>query len=591
MMKKMTTRVLIAVSVLAAATLTSCFKQEAGTGSGTAGGSLPRNETLYFNGILWGAPTHFNPFNGQASFGMQAWSPQTREAIYETLFLYNMLDGKLYPQLAESYSWDGKTVTIKLRKIVKFNDGTPFTSADVAYTFKLMADYQTGGSGALNYIDSITTPDDYTVVIKGKEDNFNPKQIETHMAQLYIISKKFFEAKIASGEIGTDRNALVQYPNWEPVATGAYKPHVYDDTKVVLIRDDNYWGKDPSAYGKLPGPKYLAHNIYKDNAGGQTAYQAGQVDVSMQYIPQINKLPEFDKTVFTYDPNPPYYYPGVIPFIVFNTKRPGLDDKNVRKAIARAIDYDLIDKNAMSGYSGKFTPSLMLPTAAEQALIDTAALKPYQWDGVDIAGANKLLDDAGWVRGADGIRAKGGVRLSYKVECPAGWSDWQATLEVVAQSTKDIGVDLQTYYPEVNVWGDDRANGTFDIVMNNYGGAGVSSPWNRVNEGLNSADMPPEGVQNTQNWGRWVNQEANELIAKIAVETDPAALKTLWTRLNIIYLDEQPCAAMLYRPTAWFQFNTSVWQGWSRNNDGTNFPPLIPTDAYAYNVLFNLTAK
>jgi peptide/nickel transport system substrate-binding protein len=311
----------------------------------------------------------------------------------------------------------------------------------------------------------------------------------------------------------------------------------------------------------------------------------------MQYIPRVWRLWEQGAAVKTFNPNPPYHFPGVIPFLVFNVQKPGLDDVAVRKAIVRAIDYDLIDKNAMSGYSGKFTPSLMLPVPSEQVLIDPAALKPYQWDGVDSAGANKLLDDAGWVRGADGIRSKGGVKLQFKLECPSGWSDWQATLEVVAQSTKDIGIDLQTYYPEVNVWGNDSANGTFDIIMRNYGGAGVASPWNRVYEAMSSTDLPPIGQQNVSNWGRWENARADEIIAILATETNPATLKQLWTELNIIYLQEQPCAAVMYRPTAWYQFNTSVWDGFSTYNDGTNYPPLIPTDAYAFNVLFNLRAK
>ncbi|MCL2472221.1 MAG: ABC transporter substrate-binding protein [Treponema sp.] len=544
--------------------------------------NLPRDQTLYYNGLQWGAPANNNPFSANNN---NAFIPQHRQLIFESLFTYNLLDGKLYPQIGDSYTWNGQTCTIQLNKNVKFSDGTPCTAADVVYTYELGKRYNTNFSGYWTYISSVTAQGDYTVVIQSNPAKFNPKYVEQSISQLQITSKAYWESK----NLGTDPAAVMNLGGWDCIGTGPYKPYYWDDTKFILIRNDNYWGQIAARYGKLPPPKYIAHNIYKDNVSGDEAFQAGQVDMSQQFITQVWRMWERGAPVETYIPTPPYYFPGVIPMIIFNTQKPGLDDAAVRRAIAMSLDYDMIGTNAMSGYTAKMVPSLMLPVPAEQALIDTDALKPYQWSGIDINGANALLDKAGWVKGSDGIRAKNGVKLSFKAECPYGWADWNASLEVVAQAGRQLGMDITTYFPEAPVWTDDRFNGTFDIIMDSPGGAGIASPWIRAYSALGSMDLPPAGTPNTvQNWGRWVNPEANDIINKLAAETDPATLKQLWTRLNIIYLQEMPVAGLMYRPWLFHTVNTSVWTGFPKINDGTNVPPTILCDGYGIKGLYNL---
>jgi peptide/nickel transport system substrate-binding protein len=541
--------------------------------------------------MLWGAVTQWNPYStGGMTFGISLNSSLARQLIYETLFLYNLLDGKLYPHLGDSYTWEGQTLTIALDRNVKFSDGTPMTAADVVNSYMLQKNYQTLYSGYWSYIESVSALDDHTVVIKANPNNWNPKLVEVTLAALYITPKHVWD-KITA-EAGTDRMAVARYTNQNPIATGPYKPLTWDETKAVLQRVDTYWGKDSPKFGKLPAPKYVAHNVYKDNATGDAAFRAGEVDMSQQFIASVWTFP---KEVETFISKPPYYFPGAIPMLVFNTKRPGLDDPVVRRAIGMSLDYETIGQNAMSGYTAKMVPSLMLPVPAEQVLIDAEALKPYQWNGVlqeAIAAANKLLDDAGWIKGADGIRAKGAVRLSFQAECPTGWSDWNATLEVVAQAGQKIGIDIKTYFPQQTVWQSDKDNGSFDIIMNAYGGPGPASPWNRAYQAMGSKDIPPEGTPNNiQNLGRWMNDEVNGILAQITVENDAAKLKQLWTRLNIIYLQEMPVAGLMYRPALFHTTNNTVWTGFPKLNDGSNIPPTLCTDGYGIKGLYNLKAR
>jgi peptide/nickel transport system substrate-binding protein len=585
------------------------FARGQGDSSGSAGGGgaaasaaatpnvLPRRETLYFNGILWDKVNQWNPYGvGGVSFGITANNALSRQLIYETLFVYDLLTGTLQPQLADSYAWNGQTLTIQLNRNVKFWDGKPMTSADVVNSYQLQKAYATGATGWWSYIDSVAAQGDYTVVIRGNPSNFNPKQIEISISGLYITQKAEMDKVVA--RIGNGATALGQWTNITgdqvetQSGTGPYKPYIWDETKAVLQRVDTYWGV--SRYGKLPPPRYIVHSIYKDNATGDAAFRAAEVDISQQFISSVWTM--FNANVSTFIPQAPYYFPGVIPMIVYNTKDPRLADPAVRRAIAMALDYDTIGKNAMSGYTAPYVASLMLPTPAEQVLVDADAIKPYQWSGnlqEAVAAANKLLDDAGWARGADGIRAKGGVRLAgIRAECPQGWSDWNASLEVVAQAGRQIGIDIQTYFPIATVWTNDQQNGTFDIIMFSYGGVGIASPWSRAYAALSSADLPPEGTPNPiGNYGRWINQEATNIVTQLAAETDAAKLKQLWTRLNIIYLQEMPCAGLMYRPGVFHTVNETVWTGYPRMNDGSGVPPTLNIDGYGIKGLYNLRNK
>lgn len=83
--------------------------------------------------------------------------------------------------------------------------------------------------------------------------------------------------------VGEDATKFLADPAEDAVYSGPYHKFFSDDTKVVLVRDDNYWGQDKSMWGKLPVPKYLAHVIYKDNAAGSIAFGQLEVDVSQEF--------------------------------------------------------------------------------------------------------------------------------------------------------------------------------------------------------------------------------------------------------------------------------------------------------------------
>lgn len=577
----------LALSV-AVTSLAGC--QSSSKGGGTAavqpGQSTPRNETLYYAGIQFDPPTSYNPLNPNATSFPVSSGNMARELTFETLFMYNELDGKMYHLLAKDYTWNGDVCTVTMNKDAHWNDGKPLTADDVVYTFNLAKKYSTmNWSNYWQYLDSVTKKDDYTVEFKESAKNKAPLMVEEALESVYILPQHIWAP--VEQKLVNDASKLTNYSDNKPVGSGPYKLFYSADTKIVLVRDDNYWGKAASMWGSLPAPKYITHNIYKDNASGDTALKQGQVDVSQNFTPNIQT---FGANVKTYLPKAPYYLTSSIPSLIINTKKDGLGNATVRKAIAECIDYKKIANVAVSGYSDQIYPSLMVP-GHEEDLIDKSQLASLQWKLNNAADANALLDSIGAKKGSDGIRVLDGKKLAFKVECPTGWSDYQGSLEIVADCCKNIGIAITKYFPQQQVWTNDYQTGSFDMLMDYYQGSSISSPWMRAVQTMYSKGVPAIGTPAYTNFGRYSNPEADKLIDEIPTITDQNKLKQAWTELNKIYLKDVPVIGLYYRPDEFCTYNDSVWKGFPVQGDGTNIPPQICCDGYGIASLYKIHAS
>jgi peptide/nickel transport system substrate-binding protein len=593
--------------IIASMILTACGFGQPATKPPADPNALPRNETLYFNGFQWGAIKGWNPYSSDMNNAMAvvdgANNASARVTMFETPYMYNMLDGKQYPLLADGdYTWntDMTEVTFKIKKAAKWSDDTPVTAEDVAYTWATHLKYETtNGAAYKDYIDTIQAVDPQTVLIKAKLNAegkaANPLQVSAYLSNIYVAQKAWTQT--LEKRVGNDAAAFKADPAEDAVGSGPYTKYYADDQKLILIRDDNYWGKDASMWGKLPVPRYLAHTIYADNNAGLVALKAGEVDVSQQFNANVQDLWLKDNLpVSTYLPEAPYMVAASLPTAYFNLKSPGLDNVAVRKAIAMAVDYDTIIANAMTNQSPTFSQvprSVLNPTDGEQALYDQAAVADLQWTGNDIEGAKKLLDDAGIKdTDGDGWRELDGKKLSYKALCPNGWSDWQAAIEIVAAAGEKIGIDITTEFPEWSVYQtvftDAKVN-NYDIFMVWSNGAGPTNPWGRARQLMSSEFVGTSGNWNG-NWGGYSNPDADVLIQAIPNETDPAKLKEDYTELTKIYLTDVPSFSLMYRPDLFHTVNESVWTNFPAADDGSN-PPVPPTDmvnGYGIAGIYNL---
>jgi len=569
---------------------------------------LPRSETLYFNGLQWNPVVCWNPYSSSCNNAMAiAAGDSSRVTMFETAYLYNMLDGKQYPLVADGdFVWnDAHTeITFKIKPAAKWSDGTAITADDFAYTWATNLKYSTSaGNNYKEYIDAVEAVDPSTVVVKAKLDadgnNVNPLMTTAFLSSTYVMQKAWTQT--LEERVSEDATAFLADAAEDVVWSGPYTKFFSDDTKVVLIRDDNYWGQDASMFGKLPVPKYLAHALFKDNAAGSVALAQGEVDVSQQFNSNIQILwLNYGLPISTYLPEPPYGIGASLPTAYYNLKSYGLDQVAVRKAIAIAVDYPTIIANAMTNQSATFDQvprSLMNPTPGEQALYDHDAVADLQWAGNDIEGAKALLDEAGITdTDGDGWREYNGQKLAYIATCPNGWSDWQAAIEVVAAAGKKIGIDITTNYPEWGVYqtvvtkSDEPLPAGYDIFMMWSDSAGPTQPWGRIRH-LLSSEFVGNTVNWNGNWGQYSNAAVDELIVKLPGLTDPEEMKAAFTELVRIYLTDVPSFTLMYRPQLFHAVNESVWTGFPHQDDGTvpPVPPLVLVDGWSIAGLYNLT--
>ena len=563
---------------------------------------LPRNETVYFGGQQWGTVNAYNPIGANQNNAMAIANATsgTRTVMFETLYMFNLLDGSITPLLADGdmvWNDDQTEVTVKINPAAKWNDGTPVTAEDMAATWAACEKVANGTYADYSaYIDAVEAVDG-NVVIKAKktEDGkpVNPLQVLNFLSGVYVQQAKWLDTLFERN--GDDTTKILEDPAEDVAFSGPYGPYIYNDQLAAFVRNDDYWGQDASMWGKLPAPKYIAHALYSDNDAALVAFKAGQIDVNQQFIANVQNLWEKEGLpIATYMDEAPYGICATMPTAWYNMEIPALQNVAVRKAIAMAVDYDDIIENAMTNQSPSFADvprSVMNPTDGEQAMYDHEAVKDLQWVGKDIEGAKKLLDEAGIVdTDGDGYRELDGKKIELNACCPNGWTDWMAAMEDVAKAGQAIGIDITTNYPTWDIYQTvyTKASQTeYAIFMQSPAGANPASPWARV-RALMSSEFLGKDNNWSGNFGHYQNDRIDEILAAIPLTTDEAELKALYTEATEIYLTEVPSFSLMYRPEVFHAVNESVWTGYPEAGDGNNIPPMDCTDGYGIAALYNL---
>lgn len=563
---------------------------------------IPRNESLVFNGQQWGAPANYNPF--AMSFIGFPMADNNRNVIYESLYMYNMLTNENEPLLADGpIEWEDElNFLVKIKKSAHWNDGEKLDADDVLFTYNIANDQAEGGfytqwSTIWSYLEKLEKVDDYTVRFTLVKEPYNVHYGPSLLATTRIIPQHIWEPKIRD-EFKGDVEALRAYFGEEvPVGSGAFKLYFFDETRVVCIRDDNYWGQSPEMFGKLTEVKYIVHPIYQDNAAGNLAFSEGQVDVSQQFLPDVWKLQEtMDAPVTTYLPEAPYHVGAGIPSLIFDLTKPGLSDPVIRKAVALSLDYEAININAMSRYSQPLVYCFFNPYLfGDYVDMEDEEVQALMWDttnlDANLAEANKLLDEAGYKdTDGDGMREMpDGSKIDWKAECPQGWSDWNMSLEILVESAKKIGLNINTYFPESSIFFNDLYAGQFDIIMfSPYPAPSVAMPWQAAFNVLYSKGVPPVGEPASRNFNRYTNARVDELVDLTAGISDKDQLTEHFTEINKIWLQELPTVPLMYRPQVFHTTYEGYWTGFAKKDDGTNTPPMDCTDAAGIKDLYNL---
>ena len=519
-----------------------------------------RSETLYIGGFDWAPPSTFNPLDYDPNFPIDG----NCRITYEALLAYNQLSGELEPMLADSYTSSEDKITVHLDPKAKWSNGRQVTVNDVIYTFKIDSILPTPRHGNWEFLSAITDDGDNNISFHfGK--NKNPLIILNAIAETSILPKEIFEPLIQGAKSGKkyDMSRITAFKNDSmPIVSGPYNIKTYSPEQIVLERNDKYWG-NYKHNGKKPSPKYIIHSLYNGNNHFNSAMTKGNLDISSIFLPRIWEKAK--DSIRAWSREEPFHQPGSITTLIVAINNPPLDDVALRRAMMHSINFEKIKARAISNYTPAMQPGFILPFGAEAKYFnkDDAAEFGYSYNTdkakAILAEAGYSWNDEGKLIGAD----KQPVR-TFTIECPQGWTDWEDAIKVIAESFGEIGITAEQKFVDYGVWDKDLRLGTFDFAMKTQTAElSAATPWTRFSQVMGAVSFKPAGEDAFANQGRYQNQEADEILARIPAETNEAALIEDYRKLNKIFMETVPVMPVLYRPTQYYQFSTKHW---------TNFP-------------------
>jgi peptide/nickel transport system substrate-binding protein len=509
-------------------------------------------------GTLWNCS--FNPFN-PSNLGEGI----TMGQVYEPLAFVDTLEsGKATPWLATSWAWSdsNKVLTFTIRQGVKFNDGVPMTAADVAFTFNLMKKYPTLD---VNSVWSVLS----SVAQQGNNVAFTFKN--PAVPYFYYIAD---QVPIVPQHIWSKISNPVTYADANPVATGAYMVQPCTSQNITYVANPHYWQPGEPKIAKVLYPAFTS------NDPANTYLATGQAQWGSQFIPNIQSV------YSSKSPNNHYWFPPIANVsLIPNLTVAGLNDVHVRQAMAYAIDRSKVANIGEYGEEpGANQSDIATPTFG--AWLDGSAAAQYNY-GYNPAKAKSILQADGYTMGSNGIFAKNGQQLSFSVINIGGYSDWVASMSVIQQQLKSVGIAITPDNLAQNDFTSRLYNGQFQLAY--YAETGGPTPYYEFRQWLYSANSAPIGKQASSNWERYSNPATDQLLNSYALTTDSATQHQIVDKLQQVVLGDVPFIPIT-EEVGWFQYNTSSFTGWPSPSN----PYAIPA-AYAYpdmgQVLLHLAPK
>lgn len=472
-------------------------------------------------------------------------------AVYDTLFDFDP-DGEFFPILAAEVptvanggiSADGLNWTLKLKEGVTWHDGTPFTAEDVKFSLELTVDpdFRSFRSTGYKLMQDITVVSD-TELTWTMSEPFAP--MAAILASTYIVPKHVFDGV-------EDKNATIL--NTAPIGTGPFKfKNRMAGDHIELEANADY---------HMDGPflKTLIIKYVPDLNVMYTQFKSGDIDViGLQYITpdhlaEAEGLEGKEVTVA-----------GTATFesIGLNMTRPQFQDKAVRQALYLAIDKtSIID----ALYYGVPTPTeTYMP---QQSFYYNDSLPKHEFN---IEKANAMLDEAGWEKGSDGIRAKDGVRLSFSNSTTAGNHLREQAQQFIQQTFAMIGVEMTIKnFPPAVMWGDYWMNSEFDTVvvgLNTLAGADPDT------SDYFMSTMSPALGGSGQNTFAYQNPKVDELLTAGAQNFVPEERKAIYEEMQAVIREDLPFLPM---------FQYAVVKGWK--DDVTGPTPNVNNRIDSWNV-------
>ncbi|MFA4817920.1 MAG: ABC transporter substrate-binding protein [Parcubacteria group bacterium] len=327
--------------------------------------------------------------------------------------------GKIIPDLAESYEIsDDKTLyTFHLKNNVAWHDGEPFTANDVMFSANILGDPAYKSPLRINW-QGITTNilDDQTITFQIK----SPYIGFLNNLTFGILPKHIWET------VSPEKFALTDL-NLEPIGTGPYKySSIQKDSSGNII--SYKLAANPSYFSGKPYISKITFNYYSDDDAALEAYNSKEVMSINSLSPQKISAIKLAQSTAAHKFNIPRY------FAVFinQTKSVPLASDDVRNALARAANrQEIIERVLASSGQPVYSPIL-------QGMLGYS--EDLDRREFDLEKANKILDDAGWIKGENGIRSKNGTVLQFSL-ITTDWPELVQTAEILKEQWAKVGAE------------------------------------------------------------------------------------------------------------------------------------------------------
>lgn len=472
------------------------------------------------------------------NFMTNGWDGNAVQPIFSTLVTSDA-GGNPIADLAKSWdiSKDNLTYTFHLRDNLKFEDGSPLTADDVAFTLTLFNDpaYTVGDvdfttiniKGAKEYqegkadsISGIKVVDPQTITIQTETPN--PTTLYTLGGP--VLSKAYYGKDYKRGNLD-----YLKALYGKPLGTGPYKLKKYVEGQEIDYVANKYY------YDGAPNVKNLIFKVVTSSGTSLQNFQNGEMDF-YGAVPDQDTIDTLQSLGFA-----SYKTETGADFsrIIVNNRKPYFKDKKVRQALLYGINRQQIVDVSDNGY-GQVANVYAPPTMWSYT---TKGINPYKYDK---AKAAKLLDEAGWKVGKDGVREKDGQK--FKITYLTSSSD-SKEIPILDADFKALNIDFSSETLDVNTIFSRMNKSDFDLT--NFSTPVLTDPDDAV-RGYASTDP-------TVNYTGYQNSEATKLIKEGVSTSDRNERKAIYAKLYKVLNDDPPVILLDY---------SKVLSGWNARVTG-----------------------
>jgi peptide/nickel transport system substrate-binding protein len=407
---------------------------------------------------------------------------------------------------------DGLTITYHLRPGVLWQDGTPFTSEDVNFTWQTLMNPKVNVvvRDGYNKITAVDTPDKNTVVV--------------HFREYYAPYLTLFSTILPKHILKDDDINTAEF-NRAPVGTGPFIIKEWRPGEAVILE------ANPNYYRGRPNLDTIVYKFLPQNSDIINQLNIGELDivgnVPFSLLDQLKTL-DGVRTVLA---------PGRIwEHLDLNLDNPLFSDVQVRRAIALGIDRQALADNVLKGTA--------FAAVGDQSPISWAYNPVAKVSPRDVNAARAILTQAGWMPGVDGIYTKNGRRLSF-VLTTASDTTREAVAQLISQQLKEAGIEVIIQLVDVgSLFHDVLKKRHFEAVL--YGSILGMDPENISL--WNSKNIPEKkNGYLGQNYAGWRNSEVDFLTESGERTMDIDSRKQIYIRIQDLIVNEVPVVPLYFR--------------------------------------------